>query len=207
MPALALLGAIPVGFATDSQVTYDYLTENRRLSDHSGDEMQRLMLEASAATSAIAWLSGDEGRFFETWLETNLLTVATTHALKVTVRRQRPVTPSRSSFPSGHTSFTVSMGALMARGFDDLTDEWWGSLGYLFYVPDAITALERVEQRQHFVSDVAAGALIGFTFGNIIWNAHYGAPGEDSIFSRATAGQFMPMVDEDSIGLAYVTRF
>lgn len=206
MPALMMLGAVPAGFATDGQIQRD-LDENRRLSDHSGDEMQKLMLEASSATAAIAWICGDQGRFFETWLETNAVNLAATHATKFLVARERPASNSKTSFPSGHTSFTVSMGALMARGFDDATEEWWGSLGYLFYVPGAITAVERVEQRQHFVSDVAAGALLGFTVGNIMWNAHYGSPGEAGLFDLRPQAQVLPIVDEDYVGFLVVHRF
>lgn len=206
-PALVLVGIIPLGLSLDHQLKTDILDENKRLSDHSGDELQLLMLEASATAAVGSLIAGDHGRLFEVWAETSLVTAGITQGLKASVRRERPSGTSNSSFPSGHVSFTVSMGTMLARAFDDLTEDWWGSLGYLFYVPGAITAVERVEQRQHYVSDVAAGAFIGFTVGNLIWNAHYGKEGEHGIFRRVGLGEFVPMIDEDTVGIAFRSRF
>ena len=206
-PALVLVGVIPLGLSLDHQLKTDILDENKRLTQHSGDELQLLMLEASATAAVGSLIAGDHGRLFEVWAETNLVTAGITQGLKLTVQRERPSGRSHSSFPSGHVSFTVSMGAMLSRAFDDLTDDWWGSLGYLFYIPGAITAVERVEQRQHYVSDVAAGAAIGFTVGNLVWNAHYGKEGEHSIFRRMGLGELVPMVDENTVGIGFRNRF
>src|SRR6185503_7530440 len=44
---------------------------------------------------------------------------------------------SKSSFPSGHTNFAFVAATHLARSIADSTDEWYGNLGYLFWLPAA----------------------------------------------------------------------
>lgn len=95
-----------------------------------------------------------------------------THAVKLTFRRGRPGgepghLPATYSFPSAHTS------AVWAT-----TTVAWRHLGWKAGVPLSLIATyvgaSRVQQRQHFLSDVAFGAALGIASGRTVTFDHGG---------------------------------
>lgn len=92
-----------------------------------------------------------------------------THGVKRIVRRDRPQASSSSSasfsFPSAHASSTWTSATVL-----------WRHLGWKVGVPAAAVATlvsaSRVEQRQHFMSDVAFGAAIGIASGRTVTVGH-----------------------------------
>ena len=59
------------------------------------------------------------------------------------------------SFPSGHATQAFSLAAVVSA----YADNPWAS--FAAYTGAALVGLARIEQREHYVSDVAAGAVIG----------------------------------------------
>lgn len=60
-----------------------------------------------------------------------------------------------SSFPSGHTAVAFALATAVA----DRTDDPWSD--YVLYGAATLTALSRVNDNKHWVSDVLAGGLLG----------------------------------------------
>ena len=85
-----------------------------------------------------------------------LLTEGTTLALKNNVHELRPNGSNYLSFPSGHASTTFTAAEFIRKRYG------WG-LGIAAYALAAFTGYSRVESREHYFHDVAAGAAIGIT--------------------------------------------
>ena len=84
-----------------------------------------------------------------------------TAGLKNAVKRQRPDGSDRLSFPSGHTS---SMFALAS-----VANAHYGSkVGVPAFALASAVGLSRVERGKHNVSDVLAGATLGFVVGRSV---------------------------------------
>lgn len=81
-------------------------------------------------------------------------TMASTVALKYTVREKRPDNNDRDSFPSGHTASAISGAVFMHRRYG-LTYALPAYLGAIY------TGYSRIQVNRHHPRDVAAGAIIG----------------------------------------------
>lgn len=79
------------------------------------------------------------------------------NGIKVAAREQRPDSPARNSFPSGHTA-TAFMGAEFMRREYAHKSPW---LAYSGYAVATVTGLLRIYNDRHWVNDVVAGAAIG----------------------------------------------
>jgi membrane-associated phospholipid phosphatase len=102
-------------------------------------------------------------------VRSQVLTGFVTHGLKRIVRRDRPQTSDSSSatfsFPSAHASATWTSATVL-----------WRHLGWKVGVPAAaiatLVSASRVEQRQHFMTDVAFGAVIGIASARTVTMGH-----------------------------------
>ncbi len=105
-------------------------------------------------------------RLFIGWNAALLLSTVLTHLLKWVVGRARPYVGlgarvyspfsdevGMASFPSGHTSAAVTIAAVASLFFPRFRAVFW--------IYAAIVALERLVSRNHYLSDVIAGAGIG----------------------------------------------
>jgi len=105
---------------------------------------------------------------------------AITSILKISVGRARPFTNKGSgtfepftffnddfhSFPSGHATLAFSLSTVLAKNSkSDL-------LKVIAYIPAVLTCVSRVYQDDHWVSDVFAGAAIGYFVGDWVANTH-----------------------------------
>lgn len=95
-----------------------------------------------------------------------------THGMKLSVRRGRPGgasghLPATYSFPSAHASATWTSATVL-----------WRHLGWKAGVPAALVATfasgARIQQKQHFLSDVTFGAALGVAAGRTITVGHRG---------------------------------
>jgi undecaprenyl-diphosphatase len=93
-----------------------------------------------------------------------IINVITYTLLKLCFKRPRPVpfqsslrslVLERYSFPSGHSSISFSIAFLVAYFYPLL----WGQLAV--YLTAAFVGLSRIYVREHYLSDVIAGALWG----------------------------------------------
>ncbi len=95
-----------------------------------------------------------------------------THGMKLAVRRSRPGgapghLPATYSFPSAHASSTWTSATVL-----------WRHLGWKAGVPATLVATfasgARIQQKQHFLSDVTFGAALGIAAGRTITVGHSG---------------------------------
>lgn len=114
-------------------------------------------------------------------------TMATTVALKYTVREKRPDNNDRDSFPSGHTSSTISSATFVHKRY---------GMGYALplYLGAAYTGYSRIHVNRHHPRDVLAGALIGG-----LWGWYFTSPYEKFDVN--------PQVDADYKGVQVDYRF
>ena len=123
-----------------------------------------------AGTWLLAGLTDDPGgwREFGSMLEATAFTAVSTEVLKFSVGRKRPnetADPdewfaSGDSFPSMHSSLAFAVGTVFAESGSDRHRLLRRVLGY--GVAGA-TAYARVDHNAHWASDVAAGAVLGFS--------------------------------------------
>lgn len=84
-----------------------------------------------------------------------------TAGLKNAVKRQRPDGSDRLSFPSGHTSSTFAMASVVNAHYG-------AKAGIPAFALASAVGLSRVERGKHNVSDVLAGATLGFVVGRSV---------------------------------------
>ncbi|MGK7370447.1 MAG: phosphatase PAP2 family protein [Candidatus Halalkalibacterium sp. M3_1C_030] len=165
---------------SNSRSFQHHYSESRFL--HIANEFgnKKLILPASAALFGSSLLTANT-KFQDaafTSLQSVLMTSLTVGAGKFLFARERPykndgaydfdfVSAGQTSFPSGHT----------ARAFSFITP--WimyypGPLTYSLFALPAGTAIARIAKGKHWMSDVAAGAAIGFSMGYYLSKRHLG---------------------------------
>lgn len=120
-------------------------------------------------------------------IEASLFSSLLASAVKRVAGRQRPTEAGNrtvfepgsggASFPSGHATEAFAMASVIsahARGWVIPT---------LAYTAASLVAFDRVNDREHFPSDVVAGAALGFTVGRFVVNRHKPpeAPGKTAL--------------------------
>ena len=84
--------------------------------------------------------------------------ILSTYAIKSLSQRQRPDGSNNYSFPSGHTSNSF-LAAELFNQIEGMTSS------IPFYLLSINTALSRINDKKHFLSDVVFGAAIGISIG------------------------------------------
>lgn len=84
--------------------------------------------------------------------------IMSTYAIKSLSQRQRPDGSNNYSFPSGHTSNSF-LAAELINQIEGIP------LSVPFYLLSINTALSRINDKKHFLSDVVFGAAIGISIG------------------------------------------
>lgn len=97
-------------------------------------------------------------------IQAQVMTHMLTTAVKMSVRRTRP-DGTQYSFPSGHASVTFASATVLQR------DLGWKA-GIPAYGLAAYVAASRVQEKRHFLSDVAFGAAIGIMAGRTVTVGH-----------------------------------
>ncbi len=94
-----------------------------------------------------------------------------TFALKNAVHRTRPDGSNRLSFPSGHTSSAFAAASV-------LESHYGPRVGVPAYTLASLIGASRLASRAHHVSDVVAGAALGFVVGRTVVRHDGGPVGE-----------------------------
>ncbi|MFH0982393.1 MAG: phosphatase PAP2 family protein [Planctomycetota bacterium] len=97
------------------------------------------------------------------------------------------------TFPSGHTSSTFAVASVMHDAYGPL-------VGVPLYGLGVLVAMERLEDNEHYLSDVLMGGVMGLVIGHTVAGEH-----EFEFFG----GKFLPYADPEtgSSGVAWVKQF
>jgi len=118
----------------------------------------------------------------------NIVAQAMTAGIKLSVRRGRP-DGTEFSFPSGHASVSFAAATVLQRHFG------W-TAGIPAYAAASYVAASRIQDKRHYLSDVAFGAVIGIVAGRTVTIGH-----GDHRFAVA------PMVPQGGgVGIAFVRK-
>lgn len=82
-------------------------------------------------------------------------------AIKYAVRRERPDGSNRLSFPSGHTANAVALATAAARHYGP-------RVAIPAYLIAGFIGVSRIERQAHHLSDVLAGATLGYVVGRTV---------------------------------------
>jgi membrane-associated phospholipid phosphatase len=117
-----------------------------------------------------------------------IVTGVTTHVLKTTAHRLRPDGSNELSFPSGHTS--------TAFAWATVANHHWGlKVGIPSYLVAGAIGASRIQGNKHYLSDVLAGATLGYVVGRTVVRENGGAPG------RSTRVTVVPASDARGTGV------
>jgi len=94
-------------------------------------------------------------------LDAAIVNFAYTEVLKLAVGRERPNGQDNKSFPSGHTSNTFALAAVAQQHYG------W-KVGVPSYLLAGLMGASRVDQDKHWLSDVVAGAALGYIVGRTV---------------------------------------
>lgn len=122
----------------------------------------RFQLASALATYAVGHATGSRkvAQVGSDLLRAQILSQALTASIKMSVRRTRPDGTSYS-FPSGHASVTFASATVLQRNFG------W-KVGVPAYGVATYVAASRIQDKRHFLSDVAFGAAIGIAAGRTV---------------------------------------
>ena len=148
------------------------------------------ILQAEVLVTALATPSGEDS---EEWVSSKakglsvelgaeLVTMGVTEGLKNITDRERPGS-TQSGFPSGHSSAAFTNVALANRNLQyiSMSDELRIALEVGNWLLASTTAWARVEANGHWLSDVFAGAAIGYFFGAFLHDGFMGLPEEKPV--------------------------
>jgi membrane-associated phospholipid phosphatase len=99
------------------------------------------------------------------WMEAYFLNAGLTNVLKLAVGRERPNGEDNKSFPSGHASTAFTLAAVAERHFG------W-KVGVPAYMIAGAIAVSRLQRNKHYLSDVMAGATLGYIVGRTVVRAN-----------------------------------
>jgi len=94
-------------------------------------------------------------------LDAAIVNFAYTEVIKLTVGRERPNGQDNKSFPSGHTSNTFALAAVAQEHCG------W-KVGVPSYLLAGLMGASRINQNKHWLSDVVAGAALGYIVGRTV---------------------------------------
>jgi membrane-associated phospholipid phosphatase len=119
-----------------------------------------------------------------------------TYAIKEAVRRERPNGANNLSFPSGHSSNAFAMAAVLGSHYGK-------KVAIPAYLVASAVGLSRLRLDQHWLSDVFAGATLGYITGKATVRAN-GSPIDGA--PPKTAVSLTPMVGR-TVGLRVAVVF
>lgn len=125
-----------------------------------------ILYSLPAAAAAVALYKNDLPGVWQFGLSA-LLSQSSTMGLKYSVHELRPNGSDYLSFPSGHSSMTFTAAEFLRKRYG------WG-YGIPAYALATFTAYSRVESKNHFIHDVAAGAALGIISSYIFTKPYHG---------------------------------
>jgi membrane-associated phospholipid phosphatase len=131
-------------------------------------------------------------------LDAAVVSAAYCSVLKVAVGRERPNGQDDKSFPSGHTANAFALAAVAERHYG------W-KVGAPAYALAALMGASRVNEDKHWLSDVVAGATLGYIVGRSVTRVN-GRPLDDRARRRA-ALSVSPILARHARGVTLAVLF
>jgi len=216
----------PVGLGTMALITTDRITGDEMGEFHSQLNTSRIVsyggsLYAAGAAAAGFYLTGratHNSRAQETGVliaEASIDSLIVDSTLKAVTQRGRPLTgqdrseffDGGSSFPSGHSIQAWTMAAIIADEYHDHRTVQFAAYGFASAV-----SVARFTGRNHYLSDVLVGGLLGYGIGHYVYHAHHREPG-DSLDQEDKHESRWPLIDpqynrlEHEYGVALTWKF
>jgi membrane-associated phospholipid phosphatase len=126
-----------------------------------------------------------------------VVTFSYAQVIKVAVGRERPNGENNQSFPSGHASNAFTLAAVAERHYG------W-KVGVPAYLLAGVVGASRIQQDKHYVSDVVAGATLGYIVGRTVVRVNSRPLGKGP---RAASLQVSPIVGRRTRGVRLVATF
>ena len=130
-------------------------------------------------------------------LDAAVVNLAYTEVLKLSVGRERPNGQDNKSFPSGHTSNAFALAAVAERHYG------W-KIGVPAYLVAGVVGASRIQQDKHYLSDVLAGATLGYIVGRTVVRVN-GRPLEQAVPGASI--QISPILGRDLRGVRLTVVF
>jgi membrane-associated phospholipid phosphatase len=130
------------------------------------------------------------------WAAAALVNAGYTSLLKAVVGRERPNGEDNRSFPSGHASNAFTLAAVAERHYG------WKA-GVPAYGLATAVALSRLQRNKHYLSDVMAGATLGYIVGRTVVRVN----GRPLATRKAPAVSLSPVVARRTRALALSVIF
>jgi hypothetical protein len=155
----------------DDEVARDTLGHEQRWGDidgffkAAGNPLTHLSAAAGLYAYSLWENDAELHDLSKTLIDVVAIDAAATNILKVAANTRRP-NGDPWGFPSGHVSSSVAVAAVL--------DEYYGhAVGIPAYLFAGLVAWERIDDREHDLSDVVFGALLGFVIGQTIGADHH----------------------------------
>jgi membrane-associated phospholipid phosphatase len=152
-----------------------------RASDYLAYTLQAEVLLTALATPSgedpKEWVSS-KAKGLSVELGADLVTAGVTEGLKTATKDERP-SGGNTSFPSGHTSNAFTNVALSNRNLQyiPMSDNLRIAFEVGNWILGSATGWARIEADAHWLSDVFAGASIGYFFGTFLHDGFMNLPG------------------------------
>jgi membrane-associated phospholipid phosphatase len=170
-------------WATSHTPIFGSINSASRASDYLEGILQAEVLVTALATPSgedpKEWVSS-KAKGLSVEVGADLVTAGVTGALKSTTNRERP-SGGDYSFPSGHTSNAFTNVALANRNLQYITmsDNLRFALEVSNWLLASATGWARIEADAHWLTDVFAGAAVGYFFGTFLHDGFMGLPEEN----------------------------
>ncbi len=164
----AIIGASAAGvsaFADDR--TKNYFQGHRRVKEIGdvGDRLGNGFVLAGITGALLATSYSGENQKFRAMsfslAQGFIMTETIVQSIKATTDRYRPNRENENSFPSGHTSSMFTYATVISHYYG-------GKAGIPAYSVATLVGLSRIEKHKHYLSDVIAGATLGYLIGRTV---------------------------------------
>ena len=202
MTALLLAGGASIAMHQEAdEKTADYFERHQKLRNFRDESLNVIGHPTThfAASSLWYFLSArneDEVNKERAWTMRTALTITwiATTGLKF-IRDNETPNGKDLAWPSGHTSSSFTVAAVL--------DEFYGpKVGIPAYVVASIVAYRMMDTGDHWGSDVAFGATLGWVVGHTVAGKH-----KKLEIAGFKVVPFIPITEEPAIGIGLVKRF
>jgi membrane-associated phospholipid phosphatase len=198
-PLLIGGGATGIGAFFDDEVADWIADPDHGFGNSLEDGAQPAVIGGVVAVLFAAGRASDASRFRATtydWMHAFLINAGCTVLLKEAIQRERPNGEDQLSFPSGHASNAFALAAVA-----ELHYGW--KAGVPAYTLASLVAVSRLQRNKHYLSDVMAGATLGYIVGRTVVRVN----GKPLDAPRGAQFSLSPVITKRARGLVASVEF